>query len=188
MTELHANYKTALPAVKYKDHIIGVTDLAFIKRVDPVLFNQEETPFTLRGRELHLKRTRKKPRLNRLDWIFGADAMATKRLLGNRNKSKRSRKLYNFEFFLNRAYAFNRDKGKCRICGENIAPHEIQTHHENPELPVEQVNRVNNLVSLHDKCHNDLHNFTLDEEKLLSLGYKQKQIKKILSFREKLVN
>jgi group II intron reverse transcriptase/maturase len=187
LTELHANYKTALPAVKYKDHIIGVTDLAFIKRVDPALFNQEETPFTLRGRELHLKRTRKKPRLYRLDWIFGADAMATKRLLGNRNKSKRRRKLYNFEFFLNRAYAFNRDKGKCRICEEDIAPYEIETHHANPELPAEQVNRVTNLVSLHNKCHDDLHNLTLNEEKLLSLGYKQKQIKKILSFREKLV-
>nr|WP_198508108.1 group II intron reverse transcriptase/maturase [Bacillus sp. FJAT-42315] len=188
LTELHAKYNTALPAVKYKDHIIGVTDLAFIKRVDPALFNQEETPFTPRGRELHLKRTRKKPRLYRLDWIFGADAMATKRLLGNRNKSKCRRKLYNFEFFLNRAYAFNRDKGKCRICGEDIAPYEIETHHENPELPAEQVNRVTNLVSLHHKCHNHLHNVTLDESQLLNLGYKQKQIKKILSFREKLVN
>lgn len=184
LVSLHSNYTTALPAVVYKEHVIGVTDLAFIKRENPTLFNQEETPFTERGRELHLKRTRKKPRAYKLDWIFGADAMATKRLLANRNKNN---SLYNFEFFLNRACAFSRDQGKCRICGDDIAPYEIETHHENPNLPIDKVNKVSNLVSLHRQCHKVLHNYTLDEAQLLKLGYKPKQIRKILSFREKLV-
>lgn len=187
LTELHSNYTTALAALKYKEHIIGVTDLAFIKRVDPHLFNQKETPFTAEGREKHMKRTRKKPRQFRLDWIFGADALATKRLLANRKKSKRSRTLYNFEFYLNRAYAFNRDKGRCRICGHEIAPQEIETHHERPHLPSDKINRVTNLASLHDKCHNILHNHTLDVTQLINLGYTPIQVKKIQAFRDKLV-
>lgn len=187
LTGLHSNYTTALAAIKYNEHIIGVTDLAFIKRVDPRLFNQKETPFTAEGREKHVKRTRKKPRQFRLDWIFGADALATKRLLANRKKSKRNRNLYNFEFYLNRAYAFNRDKGKCRICGYEIAPHEIETHHERPHLPSDKINRVTNLASLHDKCHNILHNLTLDVTQLKNLGYTPNQVKKILTFRDKLV-
>lgn len=187
LTELHSNYTTALPALKYKDHIIGLTDLAFIKRTDPHLYNQKETPYTAEGRERHIKRTRKKPRIHRLDWIFGADASATKRLLAKRKGNKKSRRLYNFEFYLNRAYAYNRDKGKCRICGQEIAPHEIETHHEKPLLPSVKVNRVNNLASLHDKCHKDLHNETLDVTQLSNLGYTPTQVKKILAFREKLV-
>lgn len=184
LISLHSNYTTALPAVVYKEHVIGVTDLAFIKRENPTLLNQEETPFTEKGRELHLKRTRKKPRTYKLDWIFGADAMATKRLLANRNNK---RGLYNLEFYLNRACAFSRDNGKCRVCGDDIAPHEIETHHENPNLPIDKVNKVNNLVSLHRQCHKNLHNLTLDETQLLTLGYTLKQVRKILAFREKLM-
>lgn len=110
--------------------------------------------------------------------------MATKRLLANRNNK---RGLYNLEFYLNRACAFSRDKGKCRVCGDDIAPHEIETHHENPKLPIDKVNKVNNLVSLHRQCHKNLHNLTLDETQLLTLGYTLKQVRKILAFREKLM-
>lgn len=183
LTALHSNYTTALPSLKYKEHIIGVTDLAFIKFQQPVLLNQKESPFTQEGRDRHLARTRKRPPQFRLDFIFGADAMATKRLLASR---KRNNRLYNFEFYLNRAYAFNRDKGKCRICGKEIAPHEIQTHHIDPSLKTESVNRVSNLASLHDKCHNDMHNHTLTEHLLNARGYTKTSVKKILNFRNKL--
>ncbi len=183
LTELHKKYTTALPAVKYKEHIIGITDLAFCQFTPPRLFNQLETPFTSIGQELHLARTRKKNRLHRLDFIFGSDATATKRLLATK---KRKSGLYNFEFYLNRAYAFNRDKGNCRICGSEIAPHEINTHHINPKLTVDKVNKVSNLASLHDSCHTILHNITVDETALVNLGYTKTSVKKILNFREKL--
>ena len=51
-------------------------------------------------------------------------------------------KLYNFEYFMNRAYAFNRDKGKCRVCKEELRNDNIHIHHINPKLPLEEVNRV----------------------------------------------
>lgn len=183
LTGIHSNYTTALPSLKYKEHIIGVTDLAFIKFQQPILLNQKETPFTAEGRAKHLARTRKRLAQFRLDFIFGADALTTKRLLASR---KRKNKLYNFEFYLNRAYAFNRDKGKCRICGKEIFPHEIQTHHINPSLEVALVNKVSNLASLHQKCHSDLHNQTLTEQLLKMKGYTNKAINKILNFRNTL--
>lgn len=183
LTALHSNYTTALPSLKFKEHTIGVTDLAFIKFQQPVLLNQKETPFTQEGRDRHLARTRKRPPQYRLDFIFGADAMATKRLLANR---KRKNRLYNFEFYLNRAYAFNRDKGKCRICGKEIAPHEIQTHHVDPSLKIVSVNKVSNLASLHETCHSDMHNLTLTEQLLRAKGYTNTAVKKILNFRDKL--
>lgn len=183
LLELHSNYTTALPALKYKEHVIGITDLAFIKFQQPTLFNQMETPCTKEGRKRHLTRLRKRPKQFRMDFIFGADAMATRRLLASKKKKKR---LYNFEFYLNRAYAFNRDKGKCRICGKEIAPHEIETHHVNPNLTTELVNRVNNLASLHDICHNDMHNSSLTETLLFAKGYTTTSVKKILNFRNKI--
>jgi group II intron reverse transcriptase/maturase len=182
LPNLHQDYKTALPAVRYNDHIIGVTDLAFVKFRIPNQFNQNETPFTKEGREFHLKRTEKKLRLSRHDLLFGSDALATKRLLA---KTKSGSK-YNFEYFLNRAYAYNRDKGKCRICKKDVLPNEIHTHHKKPSLPLDKVNKVAELVTTHSKCHIDLHNLTLCEEKLGHLGYNQTAVNQILKFRKEL--
>ena len=66
------------------------------------------------------------------------------------------RPLYNFEYFLNRAYAFNRDKGKCRVCGKELVT-DVHVHHINPHLPIGQVNRVANLACMHTKCHQTVH-------------------------------
>ncbi|MBE3557504.1 MAG: HNH endonuclease [Firmicutes bacterium] len=55
------------------------------------------------------------------------------------------------------AYAFNRDQGNCRICGDPIWPEVLQVHHLSPKLPTEQVNKVSNLASLHKQCHRYLH-------------------------------
>lgn len=55
----------------------------------------------------------------------------------------------NFEYFMNREYAYNRDKGKCKCCGryfsELIPKH---CHHVNPRLPIERINKVPNLAWL----------------------------------------
>ncbi len=89
-------------------------------------------------------------------------------------------KKYNFEYFMNRAYAFNRDKGKCRVCGEEVENFNLHIHHINPKLPLETVNRVNNLAAVHDYCHHKIHS----QQDNSSLG--KKIWSKILKFREKL--
>ncbi|SCW75934.1 HNH endonuclease, partial [Paenibacillus tianmuensis] len=89
-------------------------------------------------------------------------------------------KKYNFEYFLNRAYAFNRDKGKCRVCDEELKPFNLHIHHIDPHLPQASVNRVNNLAAVHEHCHRQIHS----REDYASLG--KKIWKKIIAFREKL--
>ena len=61
--------------------------------------------------------------------------------------------LNNFEFVMNRAYALNRDRLKCRVCGKWLIDSTPYTHRINPRLPLDRVNRVNNLISVHRKCY-----------------------------------
>lgn len=85
----------------------------------------------------------------------------------------------NFEFYLNRAYAYNRNMGKCKVCSDFIAD-EIHFHHINPNLSRNLVNRVSNLASVHNECHEKVHD-GCDYSSL------PKNIwKKILRYREKL--
>ena len=53
---------------------------------------------------------------------------------------------------INTVYALNRDKLKCRVCGGWLISSTPWAHRVNPYLPLDKVNRVNNLVSLHKKC------------------------------------
>lgn len=81
---------------------------------------------------------------------------------------------------MNSCYAFNRDKGKCRICKEFLLPEETHTHHIDPKLPLDMVNRVVNLASVYKACHKLIHgdvNLELLEERVR---------KNVLKFREKL--
>ena len=84
---------------------------------------------------------------------------------------------------MNRAYALNRDKLKCRVCGKWLIDHTPYTHRINPKLPLDKVNRVNNLISVHKKCYMAINTPGMD----ISSYDKQVQ-EKILSYREKLVN
>ena len=91
-------------------------------------------------------------------------------------------KLNNFEFIMNRAYALNRDKLKCRVCGGWLISGTPWAHRINPHLPLNQVNRVNNLVSLHKKCFDAVNNPSQDISE-----FEAKAQKKIIGYREKLV-
>ena len=90
-------------------------------------------------------------------------------------------KLNNFEFIMNRAYALNRDKLKCRVCGGWLISSTPWAHRIHPNLPLNQVNRVNNLVSLHKKCFDAVNNPGVDIS-----GFDAKAQKKIIGYREKL--
>ena len=84
---------------------------------------------------------------------------------------------------MNRAYALNRDKLKCRVCGGWLISAAPWAHRINPNLPLNKVNRVNNLVSLHKECFLAVNSPTQDISQ-----FDVKAQKKIIGYREKLVH
>jgi len=60
---------------------------------------------------------------------------------------------------MNREYAYNqtlwRAKGihGCNVCRAELVAGNRECHHKNPNLPMDQVNRVGNLVWLCRRCH-----------------------------------
>lgn len=173
LLSVHSEYTTKIATVKLFEHPVGITRLDFVTWAKPKLKNPKETPFTDEGRTLHAKRTNKKLPLNRFDEMFSLHFSKLISLGKTGN-------LYNFEYLLNRAYAYNRDKGKCRVCGLEVYPSNVHTHHIRPKLPANLVNKVGNLATTHEKCHNYIHS----NLELSHLG--NKQWNKIKDFREKL--
>lgn len=88
--------------------------------------------------------------------------------------------LYNFEYFMNRPYTYNRDKGKCKICNGYAEPNEVHVHHVDPKLPWDKVNKVKNLITVHLYCHQLIHSDTtpenLSEESLDRLAKYRKKL------------
>ena len=83
---------------------------------------------------------------------------------------------------MNKAYALNRDKLRCRVCGKWLIDHTPYAHRINPNLPLEKVNRVGNLISVHKRCYMAINTPSMDISE-----YEKQVQKKILSYREKLV-
>lgn len=172
LLSIHSQYKHKIPAIKYQGLKVGVTRLDMVSWQKAFLKNPKETPYTKLGRELYENRTSKKPILSRADELL---TLHLSKLISTGRTGKR----YNFEYFLNRAYVYNRDKGKCRVCGFEVQPQNLHIHHVHPMLPLENVNRVPFLATVHEGCHKYIHS----SDDFSHLG--QKIWKKILSFREK---
>ena len=168
---LHYGHKANIPAIKYKDMYIGVTDINFAKWDNPRCKNQNETPYTPEGRELYNKRMRKKGLKVRTDEVNSTTHAFYIRMSKN--------PLYNFEYFMNRPYTYNRDKGKCKICGGYVEPNEARFHHVDKKLPMNQMNKVKNLITVHQYCHDLIHSNT--EPTSLS----EKTLKNIEKYRNK---
>ena len=147
----HKGYTAQIPTIKVNGMIIGITSLSFCKHRYARLKNQTETPYTSEGRTIHFNFTEKKSLLAREDELFSEESLKYKAFYSSNTK-------YNFEYLMNRSYAYNRDKGKCRICREDVAPRELHCHHKNLSLPLSQINKVNNLVTTHQSCHPLIHN------------------------------
>ncbi|HFL3605518.1 TPA: HNH endonuclease signature motif containing protein [Clostridioides difficile] len=145
-----------------------------IKWVNPINKNQKETPYTDKGLELYWNRQKKKKLIDRLDEVNTSDHAIRLRMSKHR--------LYNFEYFINRPYVYNRDRFKCKICGGLMLPHEVIIHHVNPKLDITLVNKVMNLITVHEYCHKLIHN---DDDITTLFSKTQKSIKK---YREKLEN
>lgn len=169
---LHYGHKAHIPAVKYNGMYIGITDLNFAKWENTSPKNQNENPYTPEGRELYNKRMRRKGLKIRVDEVNSSEHA----LYIRTNKNP----LYNFEYFMNRPYAYNRDKGKCKICNGYVEPNESHFHHTNPKLPKEEVNKVKNLITTHIFCHKLIHSDEMPE------NLSEKTLKNITKYRNKL--
>ncbi|MFF2532500.1 group II intron reverse transcriptase/maturase [Brevibacillus sp. NPDC058079] len=151
LLSVHSQYRMKIPTIDYEGLKIGVTNLSFCYHEYAQNKTQEETPYSEKGRELHLKRTGKKPLLVRADELFSTD-------IARLRTGKTAGTIYTFEYYLNRPYVFNRDKGKCRVCNREPSSNLIHIHHKNPRLPAKLVNKVLNLVTTCMECHNAIHN------------------------------
>ncbi|WP_028971752.1 HNH endonuclease [Sporomusa ovata] len=144
---MHSQYTTKIPMLEVNGQKIGLTSLAFCKWQKTKLKNQEETPYTQKGREKYQRRTGKTRRLFRQDQLLSeSKTVAQTNGLG-----------YNFEYHLNSAYAFNRDKGTCRVCKEKLSGENVEFHRIQPYLSLKDLNRVPNLASVCKMCHERIH-------------------------------
>ncbi len=175
LPRIHSRYKTKIPSVKYRDIYIGFTSLAFCKWEKTYCKNQGETPYTEEGRELNFERTKRKRMNARLDEMY-SDKTAEVIVHGKWDS------LNNFEFIMNRAYALNRDRLKCRVCGGWLISCTPYAHRINPNLPLNKVNRVNNLISVHERCLKAIQNPNTDISE-----FEPEAQKKIIGYRGKLV-
>lgn len=175
LPRIHQNYRQKIPSVKYRNIYIGVTSLTFCQWQETRGKNPKETPYTEEGRNINFRRTKKKRIQARLDELYSGN-VSTAILKGKWGY------LNNFEFVMNRAYALNRDKLKCRVCGKWLIDTALFTHRINPNLPLDKVNRVNNLISVHKRCYQAIHTPDMD----ISF-YEVTAQKRIRNYREKLV-
>ncbi|MCT1402883.1 group II intron reverse transcriptase/maturase [Paenibacillus sp. p3-SID867] len=150
LVSVHSQYKSRIPSIRHQNMTVGLTNLRFATWQRAPFKKQEETPYSKEGRKIYYERTQKKPLQVRADELLSISLL---NLIGTHLTNTR----YNFEYFMNRPYAFNRDKGKCRICGRLVEPYNVHIHHTNPNLELSHVNRVNNLATLHEECHRMIH-------------------------------
>jgi group II intron reverse transcriptase/maturase len=151
----HAGRSTKVPFILFEGCKIGITMLAFSNYVIPSPKIPAETPHTPEGRKIYSERSGKKQRLARPDEITLLDNIVDR---VHSAKGSQSKSIYTFEYWMNRGYVLNRDKCQCAVCKVPLDRGNLHTHHKNPFLPLDLVNKVRNLVSLCVDCHELVHN------------------------------
>lgn len=89
--------------------------------------------------------------------------------------------LNNFEYFMNREYAYNRDKGKCKMCGCNLEIDNRHCHRVDENLSLDKINKVPNLAWLCKNCDKHIHGNELSKH------FDNREIKKIEKYKAKLI-
>lgn len=170
----HEGYISKTFAIPYEDMWIGIT-MAFITHVryEAKPFNQKMTPYTPEGRKIYVNyRNKNKPLPKDRPSINTSDDLRMAVYAENK---------MNFEYFMNREYAFNRDKAKCRCCKTPLYENPTANcHHVDNKFPIDKINKVNNLAWVCRSCHLMIHGSEIPE------SLDTKVVKKIEKFREKL--
>jgi hypothetical protein len=168
----HEGYESKTFAIPYEGYWFGLT-MAFITHVqyEKKPFNQKMTPYTAEGWRIYENyRNNNKPLPHNRPSINTSKDLAL---------AKYSKTKANFEYFMNREYAFNRDKGKCRCCGIALFTASNKECHHVQILPIEKVNKVMNLAWVCEPCHEMIHNSPIPE------SIESKRRKKIEKLRNK---
>lgn len=159
----HEGYTKQTHAIEVEGQWIGICMFSHTPSVNPKNFNQEMSPYTPKGRGLYQAESNKKLPLARQP-LYDNDVDIFRLAKANTKHKDPKRRKYNFEYYMNREYAWNRDKGKCKICELDILPSDLHTHHVDPNLPLDEVNKVPNLASMHRKCHELVHGVEMHTE------------------------
>ena len=141
--------------------------------------NPDETPYTSEGMQKYMTRTGKKPIQARVQELI--DTTSYGNYIKRQQSNYRENRLYTFEFYMNRCYAFNRDKGKCKICGKYLYPNQTETHHINIRLPNDKVNKITNLATVCADCHENIHRKLFNPE---DVGLESNKLKKLNKYRD----
>lgn len=170
----HEGYDSTTFAVEIEGKWFGIT-YAFISHsnYESRPFDQKMTPYTADGRKRYVNyRSKHKPLPCDRPSINTPEDIAL---------SAYAKGTYNFEYFMNREYAYNRDKGKCKCCGRTFSEDvPKRCHHINNKLPIERINKVPNLAWLCESCHRMVHNSPIPS------GMNAKTVRKIENYRKKL--
>lgn len=169
LPSVHQKHKAKIVAIPYKNLMVGVTCIGFCEWEKTLYHNQTETPYSDEGRQLYFERTKKKRQNARLDELSIGPPNTL--ILG------RADPINNFEYYMNRAYALNRDRLRCRICGAWLIDKDPCTQRINPHLPLKDINRVNNLMSLCAACYRLVNNPKADYSHMP--GKAQRKIKEL---------
>lgn len=177
LPQRHSGYDSKTFAVQVDDKWFGITH-AFIthSNYEKMPFNQKMTPYTEEGRKLYVSyRNKHKP------LPLDRPSVNTPEDISMAIACKGSHRKYNFEYFMNREYAFNRDRGKCKCCGVELSVNVPRhCHHISNCRHIEDINKVNNLAWLCVPCHKLVHGGEIPK------GLDPKVIKKIEKYRKKL--
>ena len=169
LTNRHQGYKTKTFFIEYQGIKVGITKMFITPIQYARLFNPKMTPYTIEGRKLKSEENTKKQKGKYRQSIYNPYELF--KIVGNSEKHNR---IYNFEYVMNREYAYNRDKGKCIACKKFVNVGEVHCHHKDNTLPLNEINKLKNLATLCDFCHKLVHSQT------------ETKNKKILELRKKL--
>ena len=172
----HKDYTSKTFAIQVEGNWFGLT-YAFIthSQHEPRAFDQKITPYSDEGRKRFLQQCKNRKSLpcDRPSVNSPEDIALSIYARGKKWKK-------NFEYFMNREYAYNRDKGKCKCCGKYFDNSVIRhCHHVDNKLPPEKINKVQNLIWVCRDCHYMIHNSPIYNVDI-------KTERKILKYREKL--
>ena len=168
----HEGYKSKTFAVPIEGKWFGIT-YAFIthSKYESKPFDQRMTPYTEEGRRIYsYYRSRSKP--------LPCDRPSVNTAI-DIQLSVYAKTKFNFEYFMNREYAYNRDKGKCKCCKKVLFLDDKKfCYHINDDLPLDKINKVQNLIWLCNSCYRMVNNGPIPpniDEKVLKRIEKYKQ-------------
>jgi group II intron reverse transcriptase/maturase len=170
----HEGYISKTHAIQHEGMWVGITRSCLThSQHEKYPLNQKTTPFTSEGRALYIRQRKNQEPLPMHRPSVNTDDDFRMSVYG--------KTIYTFEYFMNREYAFNRDKWKCRCCGASLLYRKDKhCHHINRKLSSNKINKVPNLARVCEPCHIRIHSYHAP----VNLEAKTKQ--KILKMREKL--